>query len=195
MDKKIGDIVQALKNTGQYNNTVIIFISDQGDLHGEHGIVGKVNMYDLSVKAPLIISGPRIAVSKKVDTRVYIQDLHPTILELAGAAVGSYVDFKSLNPILQGKTTASPYESIYLAFLMEQRGVVYGDYKLMLYNLPDKKVVEFYNLKNDPYEMNDISKQSGSQAIMNKLFAQLLKWQKKQADPLDINATWGHLFD
>lgn len=72
MDDQIGRILDTLKATGKYENTIIVFASDNGLALGRHGLVGKQNIYEHSVRVPLIISGPGIARGETRDQLCYL---------------------------------------------------------------------------------------------------------------------------
>ena len=86
MDQQLGRILDALEKSGQADNTYIIVTGDHGLAVGEHGLMGKQNLYDCSVRMPFIIAGPDIAAGRKIDALMYQHCLFPTICELAGIA-------------------------------------------------------------------------------------------------------------
>jgi choline-sulfatase len=153
MDDQIGRILQTLEETGLADNTYIIFTADHGLAVGHHGLVGKQNQYDDSVRVPFMLVGPNVKAGTRVDSPIYLQDAMATALELAGAKSDG-VDFKSVLPLLSGET-AGHYDSIYGAYTKTQRMITKGDWKLISY--PTIGVQRLYNLKNDPMEMNDLA--------------------------------------
>ena len=84
MDDQIGRILDALEKSGKAENTYIFFTSDHGLAVGNHGLVGKQNMYDHSIRVPLFVIGPGVPKNKKIDADVYLQDVMPSTLEIAG---------------------------------------------------------------------------------------------------------------
>jgi arylsulfatase A-like enzyme len=154
MDAQVGRILDALEKSGKADNTYIFFTADHGLAVGNHGLLGKQNMYDHSVRVPLLVSGPGIGKRKEIDEPVYLQDIMPTTLELAGADIPDHVEFKSLVPQLKGKRRKS-YDAIYGAYMNTQRMVCAGGYKLIYYAKIDK--TRLYNLKKDPLEMHDLA--------------------------------------
>lgn len=154
MDEQIGLILDQLDRSGLRENTVIVFTADHGLALGHHGMMAKQNMYEHSLRAPLIISGPGVPKGTRFDERIYIQDVVPTTLELAGIEIPERVEFQSFLPLLKG----GQYQertAIYTAYKDVQRAVIVGDYKLMYYaNIPKYRL---FNLKSDPHEMNDLA--------------------------------------
>lgn len=189
MDAQINRILQKLEETGQRENTWIFFTADHGLACGQHGLMGKQNLYDHSVRVPFMVIGPDVAKNKKIDSPIYLQDLMATTLELAKIEKPKHVEFNSILPILDGKP--SPYKSIYGAYLKLQRSVRTETHKLILY--PQAKVARLYDLQNDPREMNDLAAKPESMPLMKKLFAELLKHQEELEDDLDLKTPFADL--
>ena len=180
MDDQIGRILQKLEETGQADNTYIIFTADHGLAVGHHGLVGKQNQYDDSVRVPFMVVGPKVKPGMKLDAPIYLQDAMATALELAGANAKG-VDFKSVLPLLNGES-AKHYDEIYGAYTETQRMITKGDWKLISY--PTIGVERLFNLKNDPKEMNDLAgnPEYGPKRVeMAKALAEL---SKQLDDPL-----------
>tara|TARA_B110000285_G_scaffold108058_1_gene122755 strand:- start:5167 stop:6588 length:1422 start_codon:yes stop_codon:yes gene_type:complete len=180
MDDQIGRILEALEATGKADNTYIVFTADHGLAVGHHGLVGKQNMYDHSVRVPFLVVGPNVKAGSKIDAPIYLQDVVPTALELAGAPVDG-VDFKSLLPLLENEK-AGHYDAIYGAYLDRQRMVTKGDWKLISY--PTIGVERLFNLKKDPNEMNDLVHNPEYTLKLNELRAALSDLSQSMADPL-----------
>ena len=180
MDDQIGRILDALEATGKADNTYIVFTADHGLAVGHHGLVGKQNMYDHSVRVPFLVVGPNVNAGSKIDAPIYLQDVVPTALELAGAPVDGG-DFKSLLPLLKNEK-AGHYDAIYGAYLDRQRMVTKGDWKLISY--PTIGVERLFNLKKDPNEMNDLVNNPEYTVKLNELRTALTDLSKTMADPL-----------
>ncbi len=186
LDQQIGRILDELKKSGQEDNTWIFFTADHGLAVGHHGLVGKQNMYDHSVRVPFIVAGPGVSKNRRVEAPIYLQDVMATSLALAGAAAPEHVYFNSLLPLLRGDAKLSPYPQIYGAYLELQRAVTSGDYKLIVY--PKIKKLRLYNLKQDPFEMTDLAESPKHAAKVKELFGQLTALQRNLGDTLDIAA-------
>ncbi|NIP97775.1 MAG: sulfatase-like hydrolase/transferase, partial [Akkermansiaceae bacterium] len=105
MDAQIGRVLDTLEKSGKKDNTYIVFTADHGLAVGKHGLFGKQNMYDHSVRVPFIVAGPGVPKGKRNDAPVYLQDVIPTSLEWAGAEIPQHVQFKSVRPHLEGEGT------------------------------------------------------------------------------------------
>lgn len=190
MDSQVGRILDAIQATGKADNTYIFFTADQGLAVGHHGLMGKQNLYDHSVRVPLMVTGPGVPKGKKIDTPVYLQDIMATTLELAGVAKPDHVEFNSLMPLIRGEKVV-PYDAIYGGYLDAQRSVTMDGHKLILY--PAVPVARLYNLVDDPLEMNDLAGKSESKPIMKKLFARLLELQAQFDDEVDLKSAYPEL--
>ncbi|MHC4431196.1 MAG: sulfatase-like hydrolase/transferase [Planctomycetota bacterium] len=184
MDTQVGRILDALERTGKTDNTYIFFTADHGLAVGHHGLIGKQNMYDHSVRVPLMVTGPGVQKNKKIAAPVYLQDIMPTSLELAGIAKPQHVKFKSLMPLIKGRARRS-YDAIYGGYIDLQRMVSAGGYKMISYPRIDKTLL--YNLKADPLEMENIADDPANAGVVRKLRARLKELQKEVGDKLDLD--------
>ena len=190
MDAQVGRILDALEKSGKADNTYIFFSADHGLAVGHHGLMGKQNLYDHSVRVPLVVNGPGVPKGTKLTMPVYLQDIMASTLELAGVPKPGHVQFRSLMPLIAGKRSSS-YDAIYGGYLAVQRMVTDDDHKLLLY--PKIKKVLLYNLKDDPLEMKDLAADPKSKPIIRKLFATLLALQKEAGDQLDLKKAFPDL--
>jgi arylsulfatase A-like enzyme len=190
MDDQIGRVLQALEESGKADNTYIVFTADHGLAVGHHGLIGKQNMYDHSVRVPFLVVGPDVKKGADNNIPIYLQDIMPTSLELAGAPIPDYVDFKSLKAQFEGQR-APHYDSIYGAYKNQQRMIQNGDWKYITY--PTCGGERLYNMKSDPMEMNDLSSNPEYAAKMKELRRDLLALSSEINDPLDYDdpiASW-----
>jgi choline-sulfatase len=190
MDAQIGRILDALQASGKADNTYVIFTADHGLSVGNHGLIGKQNMYEHSVRVPLIVSGPGIESGGVRQGPVYLQDVMPTTLEWAGLDVPEHVQFRSLNPLLANEREAN-YDSVYGAYIDLQRMVIDDGWKLILY--PSDHGRELYQLTKDPLELRDLSQDPANLPRMKKLFAELRKLQQATGDSLDLTSAFADL--
>ncbi len=191
LDQQIGRIFKALDDSGKADNTFIFFSADHGLAVGHHGLFGKQNLYDHSVRVPFLVSGPGVPHGHSIDAPIYLQDVMPTSLELAGVDKPEHVDFHSLLPLIHGETAESAYDAVYGAYLALQRSVIDDGYKLILY--PEINKARLYNLANDPHELHDLADNPESAPIIKKLFARLLDLGKEVGDELDLKSVYPQL--
>lgn len=190
LDSQIGRVLDALNDAGAAGNTHVILTSDHGLAVGRHGLLGKQNLYEHSIRVPFVIRGPGIPQNKSVSADIYMQDAMATALE-AGGADSSHVDFKSVLPLIRGER-AVQHDPIYAAFAPDrQRAVIVGDLKLILY--PADKTELLFNLRDDPFELNNLAAAPASLQNRKRLFHKLLDLSKQLGDPLDLHIAFPHL--
>lgn len=152
IDDCIGSFIKKLKDLGQFENTVIIFCSDHGEMMGDHGLFEKDVMYEASIRVPLIISDPRKKQIKRSGAMAELVDLYPTILELAEIPYDTRrLDGTSLCPLLYGEK--EKHKLYQFSELNNTRMIFDGRYKL-IQSHNDRS--ELYDLEKDPQELCNI---------------------------------------
>ena len=184
LDTQVGKIMDALEASGQADNTYIFFTADHGLALGDHGFIGKQNMYDASVRVPMFVVGPSIKKGVEVDKMVYLQDVMATALDIAGSDAEDMVDFQSFLPLAQGKKQKTR-EAIYGAYIGTQRMVRTDRYKMIIY--PRANKVRLYDIRKDPNEMNDLATNKKYIKKMRSLFEAFKALQQETKDPLDVS--------
>ena len=187
MDEGIGKIVQSLKTTGQYNNTIILFLSDNGAnrFGSNHPLRGfKAQVYEGGTRVPALISYPDKIKSGSVSHQPALTvDVLPTLLDVIGKAPSSdNIDGISLKDHLMNDAIL-PERDFYYAF----KGYSYarsGDWKLIRKVNDDSTSFELYNLAKDLPEFNDLS--LDNPRIVNKLNAKLDSWFKEVYEGVEI---------
>ncbi len=165
IDDQVGRILDALEETGQRENTVIIFMSDHGEMLGDHGLIQKgCRFYEGLVRVPLIWVWPgKIAAGRQYSDLVELTDIAPTLLELAGERVPDAMQGKSLMPMLTGEAEEGLHREwvrceYYDALDMPDGtyATMYRDgrYKLTVYH--GHNLGELYDLVEDPNEFCDL---------------------------------------
>jgi arylsulfatase A-like enzyme len=185
MDIKIGEIIGTLKENRLFDNTIIVYASDNGLAIGSHGLLGKQNLYEHSTNVPLIISGPGIPEGKVSDALVYLFDLFPTLAELCGLPKPIEIDGESLAPIING-TSDGIRSSLFTAYRHTVRAVRTKDWKLIRY--PERDHNQLFNLKEDPMELNNLAKQTLHQSKLSELFGLMQDWQTTANDTASMTA-------
>ncbi|WP_321995536.1 sulfatase-like hydrolase/transferase [Draconibacterium orientale] len=184
MDQQIGRILEALEKSGKADNTYIIYTADHGLAVGKHGLMGKQNMYDHSVRVPLFIVGPGVPKNKTIDADVYLQDIMATALDIAGLEKPEYIEFNSFMPLVNGERKDSFYPAVYGAYREHQRMVRADGFKLIVY--PKLKRIRLFYLTSDPKEIDDLATNADYDSVKIKLFKRLIVLQKEMDDPLDL---------
>lgn len=194
VDEQIGRIIDALKQSGQYENTIIVFTSDHGDAMGMHNTIGKNTCYEESMHIPLIISWPK-KLRARVENQLMISvsDMYPTLLTLMGFEekipdqVETFNHAKSiLNPKLQ-KEIVQPYYLVNVKNNAEgKRGLRSNRYTFCI-NAENGVItgIELYDRKIDPFQMTNIA--NSNNTLVKKYKADLKKWLIKTNDPFASN--------
>jgi arylsulfatase A-like enzyme len=185
-DQQAGRIIEALKQAGQFDNTIFIVAGDNGLSLGEHGLLGKQNLYEFGgMHVPLIFAGPGIS---KGETKAlaHLFDLYPTLCELAGIPVPGGLDAKSLAPVING-TQAKVRDCLFTAYKDCQRSIRDDRWKLIRYPRIDK--TQLFDLEADPHEMNDLAGRPESAGRIKELTAVLEKTGRAFGDvaPLHVD--------
>ncbi len=191
MDEQIKRIIAALDKTGKKDNTYIFFTADHGLACGNHGLMGKQNMYDHSVRPPMIVIGPDIPKNQQSDADVYLQDVMASALELAGVEKPDFVEFNSLITLAKGNADKGNYDAIYGCYTDAQRMIRKDGYKLIVY--PKAETTLLFDMINDPLELNNLSGEEKHNELKQNLFNDLLELQVGMGDTTDIKSVFPKL--
>ena len=183
VDVQVGRIMQALKDRGFDDNTVIVFASDNGYFLGERGWAGKYLMHEESIRAPLIIRDPREAATRgtRRDETTLNIDIAPTIMSLAGVEVPPSVNGRDLRPLVAGESPPWRDEWFY-EFLLDSlrippsEGLRSGDWKYIVYPQTDPVYEELYNLASDPDEERNLAMSPDHQEQLATMRARKQQW-------------------
>lgn len=188
MDKGIGDILDCLSETGLAENTLVLYMSDHGLSLGQHGLMGKQNMYEHSLRIPCIWSGPGIPAGVRSRRLVQHTDILPTLCNLTGVKPphglsGVPLFDSGLETTQQGRAAAlAVYKNI-------QRCVIESDLKLIQYykiqsGKAELTFEQLFHLEDDPFETNNQSFSPSFQTDLSRLQEVLKTLQEECKDPL-----------
>jgi arylsulfatase A-like enzyme len=178
LDHHIGRIVEHLRQTGQLDDTIVIFSGDNGLSLGDHGLFGKQNVYEYGgMHVPLVFAGPGIPAGRS-DALAYLFDLFPTICDLTGTPIPAVVESKSLVPVMTGKSKAV-WDYLFTAY-KPQRAVRTDRWKLIRYTHINK--TQLFDLQIDPHETNDLASKREHARKVEEMMALLAKAQKQWSD-------------
>ena len=187
VDDHVKRLVRTLRATGQLNNTLIVFLSDNGWLQGQHRIPGdKFLPYEESIRVPLILRGPGIPRGRTVRGQIANIDLAPTLVDVADARAGRTMDGVSLLPTIRDprRRPRRVLEIEALAPLFEgnipvngwdrpYKGVRTDRYTYVLYRETGDE--ELYDRRTDPHQLNNLAANRAYAAVRAKLVAKLAK--------------------
>ena len=193
LDYEIGRLFDALHESGEEDNTIIVFTGDNGLAVGQHGWLGKEDIYEHGIRIPLIMAGPGIAKNRRNDAYVYLYDVFPTLCEKVGINIPSSVDGKSFAHLLDGEHGENFRDELYLIFDKFVRGVKDENYKLIEYRNGDEeedKWTFLYDIKNDPWETKNLAKDENFKDKVSEMREKILRhrdeWEE-QSHPWGID--------
>ena len=203
VDDSIARLVAFLKERGELDNTIIVFMGDNGLLEGEHGMVDKRTAHEASLRIPLIVRFPALASGKVIAQQALTLDVAPSVLELCGAKPLEGIHGKSwVKLVREGDAawrSAWFYEYNYekqFPYTPNVRAVRTDEWKYIHYphgdGSPDKHMAELYDVKNDPEERHNLigdpklaAKIAELRALLTKLMADSALTPENDKMPLD----------
>ena len=183
LDEQIGRIMEALKQTGQADNTIIIYAADNGLALGSHGLLGKQSVFEHSMKVPLIFAGPGIPGGKSTKAFTYLLDIFPTICDAIGIKTSDDLEGESLLPLWEGRKSRIR-DSVFLPFIQIQRAIRDERWKLIVY--PKISHIQLFDLQKDPQETTNLIDRREYSAHVRRLLRLMKQWQAKVGDKLDL---------
>ncbi len=182
IDDKVGEILGALKASGQADNTVVLFCADHGEMLGERGMWFKQSFYEWSARVPLMVSAPERYAARRVKECVSLVDLLPTLVGIGGGEVGLPCDGESLEPALAGGATRDLVISDYYGIgpCVPYRMVRQGRFKLV-YTHGHADLL--FDLEADPDELQNLAGDPAHEETLSRLKAILLEgWDPDAID-------------
>ena len=188
MDKQVGKVLNALKEEGLEDNTIVVFTSDHGFHLGEHRFWMKVSLHEESVRVPMIIKAPgkRATVCNSF---VELIDLYPTISELAGLKISKHLQGKSLT-----KTIDNPNFKVRdMVFSVSHRGRSFllrtEKWAYIQYDEDAASGVELYDMEKDPKQFTNLAELKDYKVVVNT-FKDKLKNKLKEVRVNDLNINY-----
>ncbi len=208
VDRAVGDMLQALEDSGQAQDTIVVFTSDHGDQMGDHGLLGKTVMYEESQRVPLLLRAPWLErAPRRVSQPINQVDLVPTLLELLDQPVPAHIQGRSRAAAL---AAGQPWAD---DVIVEWNGVTGrgpGKVKRPLspkdevrVNSPRRSLIspdgwkatfsaagegELYHLAEDPHEQRNLFAEPAHRARIENLAARLRAWQAQTDDKESMDA-------
>ena len=188
LDAQVGRIMQALAGRADAANTIVVYTADHGLAVGRHGLMGKQNLYEHSVRVPLLLRGPGLPAGREVRALTDHQDLFPTLCALTGTPIPATVEGQSLLPLLTGDD-AQGRDYVYGLYKDVQRMVSDGEWKLIRYYRSPQRHVganrnQLFHLTEDPWEIHDLADDPRQARQLQRLSAALAAWQARSGDHL-----------
>jgi arylsulfatase A-like enzyme len=185
LDFHIGRILATLKELGQLDNTIVIFTGDNGLSLGDHGLLGKQNLYEQGgMHVPLIIAGPEIPHGR-TGAFLYLYDLFPTVCDLTDTAIPTQVEGRSQSPVIKGQA-ARVRDYMFNQYGKVQRSIRDERWKIIRY--PQINLTQLFDLQADPNELHNLADEAGNAGKVRDLMALMEKAQKEFDDPCPLTS-------
>jgi arylsulfatase A-like enzyme len=203
VDRQLEKIFGALKEAGMWDNTVVVFTSEHGEMGGDHGMLEKRSLYEEASRVPLLMRVPWLSrQQKRIPGSSGQVDLVPTLLELMGQELPDHLQGKSRLPVLRGEESLEDNDvfvqwngmgdrnlgtpAINRMVSVPWRSVVTGDrWKL---NLSPGDQCELYDLNTDPHEMTNLFDRSEHRDRVREMAARIRIWQGATGDTMQLPA-------
>lgn len=182
IDENVGKILAVLDELKLTENTMVVYTSDNGYYLGEHGLGDKRTAYDESLRIPLLVRYPKLGAGKTVDRMALNIDLAPTLIDYAGLAIPQEMQGRSWRPLLEGEPSAADWRSSYFYFYPKEGK--FGAPTVLAVRTDAAKLVrypghpewtEMFDLKADPYEIENLYGKSDHAAMQQRLDAEFEK--------------------
>jgi arylsulfatase A-like enzyme len=193
IDEHFGEILDTLDELGAAEQTLVVYLTDHGDIMGSHRLFDKGPfMYEEMVRIPLIMRWPgRIPTGQVIQPFVSLLDVLPTLLEAADIPLPPKLDGRSLWPLLRGETVSDWPESVFSQF--HGHGPARGLYDVRMLRTERYKFVyyphdsdELYDEQEDPWELTNLAEALAWQDLREQLQEEMLVWMQRADDPLRI---------
>lgn len=187
VDESVARVMGWVKEQGIQQNTMVVYMGDNGFSFGEHGLIDKRHAYEESMRVPLLVWSPGMVKPNSVVEQVIMNvDIAPTFLELANIKRPADMQGTSFVNILRGNASAWPRKNVFYEYYWEasfpQTPTTFAArsdrYKYIYYN-GVWDINELFDLKEDPYEMNNLIRDSSFRKIGLELKQQLFDWLKE----------------
>lgn len=184
IDHQIGRVFQALQETNQWDNTIVVFTSDHGDMVGAHGMILKLGCcgYEELYRVPTFVHIPGVTrAGSSTDALASNIDFMPTLLEATGLSVPSNLDGKSLLPLLRGET--SRHRQAIFSDCSDSSLITRDERHKFVLNWKRRDLDELYDLQSDPGEMTNLAYDPAHKATADQMRKRVLDWTAETTHP------------
>jgi arylsulfatase A-like enzyme len=204
IDDAMGHLAATLEREGLAKDTVIVFLSDHGELAGSHGLLGKAEPWEESIGIPLIVAGAGIPPGRRCPVPLATEDLFATLVGLTGGRSEPGPGRADFSPWLRGEAPAPDREGVLLEFVAEMRpGRNYHDRTWRGIRTADHKYVTLgdrtgaapwllFDLRADPFEMRNLVNDPAAFPVAAHMHGLLASLLEETGDDYALAAAWGH---
>ena len=189
VDRHIGTILDGLADAGLEDDTLILFVSDHGNMDASHRLASKGFFYEESVRVPFLMRLPgAIEAGTRIDSAVSTRDIFPTVLDYLGQPPRDGINSESLRPVIEGREVR---DVVVAEWREDSKVPTYmirsGDWKLLISKLPDADSIDaLYNLADDPHELHNLLYENMPESharIAAELKKKLAQWLENANSP------------
>ena len=187
LDGQVGRVLDALEASPAGRNTYVVFAADSGVARGSHGLIGKQNLYEHSLRVPLIFTGPGVPAGRRTTALCYTFDVMPTLGKLCGVPAPATSEGQELTAVLADPARSARTELVF-GYKRIQKAFSDGRWKLIRYPQVDR--TQLFDLRADPFELQDLSAEPAQAARVQELRARLEAGLRAcgDADPLTVKS-------
>ncbi len=179
LDVQVGRVLDAVDASPYATDTLIVFAADSGVARGSHGLIDKQNLYEHSMRVPLIVAGTGIAADKRSEAMCSLFDLMPTLGKLCGVATTQGSNGREFTSVL--KEPAQPGRP-FLMFGYKTIRKVLSDGRWKLIRYPHVDRTQLFDLQSDPFETRDLSADPAQAERIKAMLAKLATEMKADGD-------------
>ncbi|MFY0601400.1 MAG: sulfatase [Cyclobacteriaceae bacterium] len=202
VDESIGTVIEHLEKEGLLENTIVIYMGDNGFSFGEHGLIDKRQAYEESMRVPLLAMGGGIPAGSQVEEVIQNIDIGPTVMDFAGVKTKPHMDGNSFKSLLFQETILWR-DTVYYEYFWERpfpqtptvHAVRTSKYKFIRYH-GVWDVNELYDIENDPEEMINLIRDPAYKEVAIELRASLFDWLAgTEGESMPLKQDHGRRFD
>lgn len=188
MDAEIGRLIEKLREKNELEHTIIVYTSDHGLAVGQHGLMGKQNVYEHSVRIPWIMSGPGIGEGVKPSGQVMQMDIFPTLCALADVPTPLSVEGRSMAAAAHQSGQAPFRDTVYSLYKDTQRMVKDEAWKYIRYRKSSHSgegtdEIQLFFVKDDPWETTNLAHDPQYSVKVKEMQQKLERWMHEAHDP------------
>lgn len=186
VDSEIGMVLAALRETGLDKNTLVVFVSDHGDMDASHRLEHKSVFYEESSRVPLIVSWKGVTMPGLVDKKHLVStglDLIPTLCDFAGIPVPPELKGRSVRPLAEGRTSPT-WPKTLVAENGDSRMLRSARYKYIVYASGANREM-LTDMVKDPGEMKNLALQPEFAPVLKEHRQLLKEWYRQNGETLD----------
>ncbi|MCL5269800.1 MAG: sulfatase-like hydrolase/transferase [bacterium] len=192
LDAEIGRLLEGVGELGLEDDTIVLFMSDHGDLMGEHGLLYKGYMYESSVRVPFMIRWPGVQAAREEAAPVSHIDVVPTLLAAAGLEAPADLPGRDLRPLVAGQSEGWYERPVYSEYFQRlpftHIMLRKGDYKIFASARPRAGAGDaeyhLFNMKDDPWELKDLAADPAHRETFESMKRELLAFWERQSKRL-----------